>query len=108
MLFLNLLIAKLISNLLQILDSLAYVRDKNSTTTSKLPISVQRIFGDVLVENSILSFSLWLSTCIDMLSMLLFSTKDISEDTLNTYWKLTSCGAIFISHIGAALSVLWI
>jgi len=55
---------------------------------------------------SILSFSLWLSTCIDMLSMLLFSTKDISEDTLNT--KLTSCGAIFISHIGAALSVLWI
>lgn len=53
---------------------------------------------------SILSFSLWLSTCIDMLSMLLFSTKD----TLNTYWKLTSCGAIFISHIGAALSVLWI
>ena len=56
---------------------------------------------------SILSFSLWLSTCIDMLSMLLFSTKDISEDTLNTYWKLTSCGAIFISHIGAALSVLW-
>ena len=28
------------------------MRDKNSTTTSKLPISVQRIFGDVLVENS--------------------------------------------------------
>lgn len=55
---------------------------------------------------SILSFSLWLSTCIDMLSMLLFSTKDISEDTLNTYWKFTSCGAIFISHIGTVLSVL--
>ena len=54
---------------------------------------------------SILSFSLWLSTCIDMLSMLLFSTN-ISEDTLNTYWKFTSCGAIFISHIGTVLSVL--
>ena len=27
------------------------MRDKNSTTNSKLPISVQRIFGDVLVEN---------------------------------------------------------
>ena len=26
--------------------------------------------------------------------------QNISEDTLNTYWKFTSCGAIFISHIG--------
>ena len=27
--------------------------------------------------------------------------QNISEDTLNTYWKFTSCGAIFISQIGA-------
>ena len=32
--------------------------------------------------------------------------QNISEDTLNTYWKFTSCGAIFISHIGTVLSVL--
>ena len=30
----------------------------------------------------------------------------LSEKLLNTYWKFTSCGAIFISHIGTVLSVL--
>ena len=34
------------------------------------------------------------------------TNQNISEDTLNTYWKFTSCGAIFISHIGTVLSVL--
>ena len=29
-----------------------------------------------------------------------------SSEAKNTYWKFTSCGAIFISHIGTVLSVL--
>ena len=32
--------------------------------------------------------------------------QNISEDTLNTYWKFTSCGAIFISHIAVSYTHL--
>lgn len=56
----------------------------------------------------VLCFSAYGYLAMDMLSMQRPSTTDIPKDALETYWLFANGGAIFISYIGAALSVLWI
>lgn len=56
----------------------------------------------------VLCFSAYGYLAMDMLSMQRTPTTDIPEDALKTYWLFANGGAIFISYIGAALSVLWI